>query len=63
MQDDINHMVAWTLKMGVSLNESKVHLLHIGRGNPQKEYTLGEGGPAIVSVKQEKDLGVLKKRW
>ena len=59
MQDDINHMVDWTFKMGVSLNENKVHLLHIGRGNPQKEYTLGEGGPAIVSVKQEKDLGVL----
>ena len=59
MQDDINHMVAWTMRMGVEINEDKVHLLHIGRGNPKKGYTLGEEGPAIIPVDHEKDLGVL----
>ena len=59
MQDDINHMVAWTSRMGVDLNQDKVHLLHIGRTNPRRQYTLGEGGPPIVSVEQEKDLGVI----
>ena len=59
MQEDINHMVRWTSRMGVELNEEKVHILHIGRSNPNKQYTLGERGPNIVSVNQEKDLGVI----
>ena len=59
MQDDINNMVDWTFKMGVELNEEKVHILHIGRNNPKIGYTLGEEGPNIVSVEQEKDLGVI----
>ena len=59
MQADINQMVDWTFKMGVELNEEKVHLLHIGRNNPKRGYTLGEGGPKIVPVEQEKDLGVI----
>ena len=59
MQDDINHMVSWTQKMNVELNQEKVHILHIGRINQRRKYTLGEGGPEIASVEQEKDLGVL----
>ena len=59
MQDDINHMVLWTSKMGVDLNKDKVHVLHIGRTNERRQYTLGEGGPAIVEEQQEKDLGVI----
>jgi hypothetical protein len=45
--------------MGVELNEQKVHLLHIGKSNKKRPYTLGEGGPLIQEVEQEKDLGVL----
>ena len=59
MQEDINHMVDWTCRMGVELNKDKVHLLHVGRTNTRRQYTLGEEGPAIVSVEQEKDLGVI----
>ena len=59
MQKDVNHMVAWTKRMGVELNKDKVHLLHIGRTNQRREYTLGEEGPAILAVEQEKDLGVI----
>ena len=59
MQADINHMVLWCSKMGVDLNEDKVHLLQIGRTNSRRQYSLGEGGPAIVAVQQEKDLGVI----
>jgi hypothetical protein len=29
------------MRMGVEINEDKVHLLHIGRGNPKKDDTLG----------------------
>ena len=59
MQKDVNHMVAWTKRMGVELNKDKVHLLHIGRTNQRREYTLGEEGPVILAVEQEKDLGVI----
>ena len=59
MQEDVNHMVAWTKRMGVELNRDKVHLLHIGRTNQRRQYTLGEEGPVIQAVDQEKDLGVI----
>ena len=59
MQSDINSMVLWSQKMGVELNKDKVHLLHIGRTNSKRQYTLGEEGPDIVAVEQEKDLGVI----
>ena len=59
MQQDINHMVSWTQRMGVELNQDKVHLLHLGRTNLKSPYTLGEGGPPIKVVDQDKDLGVL----
>ena len=59
MQADINHMVNWTFRMGVELNKEKVHMLHIGRTNLNRQYTLGEEGPNIVNVDQEKDLGVI----
>ena len=45
--------------MGVELNKENVHLLHIGRNNSKRGYTLGEGGPKIVPVEQEKDLGII----
>ena len=45
--------------MDVKLNQEKVHLLHLGRTNERRKYTLGEGGPEIVAVQQEKDLGVI----
>ena len=59
MQQDIDHMVSWTQRMGVSLNEDKVHILHLGPSNQRRPYTLREGGPPIEVVDQEKDLGVL----
>ena len=59
MQQDINNMVLWSSRMNVELNQEKVHILHIGRTNLGRKYTLGEGGPEIVAVKQEKDLGVV----
>ena len=62
MQDDINSMVSWVQRMNVELNQEKVHILQIGRTNSKRKYTLGEGGPEIVAVEQEKDLGVLISR-
>ena len=54
MQEDINHMVAWTTKMGVELNEDKVHLLHVGKTNPRRQYTLGEGGPSSIQLSRRR---------
>ena len=36
MQEDINNMVSWTLKMGVNLNQDKVHILHAGPSNMKR---------------------------
>ena len=59
MQEDINHMVSWSKRMGVDLNEEKVHILHVGPSNQRRPYTLGEEGQQIAKVYQEKDLGVI----
>ena len=59
MQQYINHRVSWTQRMGVKLNQDKVDLLHLGQTNQKRSYTLGEGGPPVKVVDQEKDLGVL----
>ena len=59
MQEDINHMVSWSKRMGVDLNEEKVHILHVGPSNQRRPYTLGEEGPQIAKMDQEKDLGVI----
>ena len=39
MQQDMNHMVMWSSRMGVELNQEKVHLLHIRRTNAGRKYT------------------------
>ena len=49
--------VMWSSRIGVELNQEKVHLLQIGW-----TYTLGKGGPDKVAVEQEKDLGVIISR-
>ena len=59
MQKDIDYLVSWCQRMGVELNDQQVHLLHIGKSNNKRPYSLGEGGPQIKVVEQEKDLGVL----
>ena len=54
MQNDIKSMVSWVQRMNVDLNQEKVHVLQIGRTNPGRKYTLGEGGTEILAVEQEK---------
>ena len=36
MQEDITHMALWSSRMGVKLNQDKVHILHIGRTNSKR---------------------------
>ena len=62
MQQDINQMVMWSSRMAVELTQEKVDVLNIGRTNTGRKNTLGEGGPDIATVEQEKDLGVIISR-
>ena len=43
----------WSL---VRINKAKGRALHLGRGNPQYQYRLGDGG--LESNPKEEDLGV-----
>ena len=59
-QNCIDNMVRWTLKWLLGFNLSKCGVLHVGKNNPQMDYTIGFGGDKINLEKSEseKDLGV-----
>ena len=51
MQSDLNNMVEWT--------DECVHMT-IGKSKlDERTYTLGQNGPAIRKVKEEKDIGII----
>ena len=44
MQEDINHMVSWSLRMGVNLKKDKVHLLYLTNQRKEALYNVYIGG-------------------
>lgn len=57
LQDDLDRITAWTQDWLLSLNVDKCSVLHIGKENPRKKYTIQ--GNALISVKTQRDLGVV----
>ncbi|KAK4831526.1 hypothetical protein QYF61_018128 [Mycteria americana] len=47
----------WTREKLMQFNKAKCKVLHLGQGNPQYQYSLGDEG--IESSPEEKDLGIL----
>ena len=62
LQADLNTLYEWSVRMQMRFHPIKCKVMHLGRGNPQHEYTMTmEDGTlhTLQGTKEEKDLGVL----
>ena len=56
LQDNLDKLVKWSEKWQMLLNFGKCKCIHIGHGNLDEEYKMGDAVPGRTT--QEKDLGV-----
>ena len=56
LQDDLDKLVKWSEKWQMLLNFWKCKCIHIGHGNMDGEYKMGDA--VLGRTTQEKDLGV-----
>ena len=62
LQSDLDKVVEWTNEMQMSFNAGKCKVMHLGKDNPLRQYTMldlnNERCP-LTDTETEKDLGVL----
>ena len=56
LQDDLDKLAKWSVKWQMLLHFVKCKCIHIGHGNMDKEYKMGD--TVLSRTTQEKDLGV-----
>ena len=56
LQDDLDKLVKWSEKWQMLLHFGKCKCIHIGHGNMDEEYKMGD--VVLGRTTQEKDLGV-----
>ena len=56
VQDDLDKLVKWLEKWQMLFNFGKCKCIHIGHGNMDEEYKMGDA--VLGRTTQEKDLGV-----
>ena len=56
MQGAITRLMKWSDEWQMLFNLDKCHVMHLGRGNKEFSYFMGDN--RLISVDQEKDLGV-----
>ena len=57
LQDDVDKLVKWSEKWQMLFNFGKCKFIHIGYGNMDEEYKMGDA--VLGRTIQEKDLGVI----
>ena len=57
LQDDLDKLVKWSEKWRMLFNFGKCKCIHIGHGNMDEEYQMGDA--VLGRTTQEKDLGVI----
>ena len=55
LQQSIDNLDEWCLKWGMSFNTSKCKIIHVGRNNPNYDYTLNS--EILQTSDTEKDIG------
>ena len=56
LQDDLDKLIKWSEKWQMLFNFGKCKCIHIGHGNMDEEYKMGDA--VLCRTTQEKDLGV-----
>ena len=56
LQDDLDKLIKWSEKWQMLLNFGKCKCIHIGHGNMDEEYKMGDA--VVGRTTQEKVLGV-----
>ena len=56
LQDDLDKSVKWSEKLQMLLNFGKYKYIHIGHGNMDEDYKMGDA--VLGRTTQKKDLGV-----
>ena len=57
LQEALNCLFDWSVRWGMSFNLEKCKVMHVGRNNPNYEYTMG--GVKLAETDEERDIGVM----
>ena len=57
LQDDLNRLTEWSEKWQMLFNFGKCKCLHIGHGNEDEQYTMGD--TVLNTTVKENDLGLI----
>lgn len=57
LREDLSKIFQWSIDWQMLFNLDKCTVMHLGRNNPQNEYTMGNN--ILKKSKQERDLGVI----
>jgi len=56
-QDTLNRLYGWSERWCMPFNVDKCHIVHVGRANPKKQYTMN--GQPLNESQLERDVGVM----